>query len=108
MLQRKFLSSKPANIIRPNQTNVDNPPMQLEDVHLDQDTQQLVSAPVLSLPVPDIGLVINRLSQQIEKLYLKYNTLSKAINKIERSVDDLEQYGRRNCIIFHDNIHYPQ
>jgi len=27
-----------ANIIRPIQTNVDNPSMQLEDVHLDQDT----------------------------------------------------------------------
>ena len=48
-----------------------------------------------------VGLQIAKLSQQIEELYLKYNVISSAVAKLEVAVDDLEQYGRRNCIILH-------
>ena len=46
-------------------------------------------------------VTIVKLTQQIEELYIKFNLISKAVSNLETSLDDLEQYGRRNCLILH-------
>ena len=50
---------------------------------------------------PNLSLQIAGLSQRIEELYIKYNKISAAFEKLEINVDDLEQYSRRNCVIMH-------
>ena len=49
----------------------------------------------------DLGLEIAKLSQHIEELYIKFNLILAAIAKLEFSIDELEQYGRNNCLILH-------
>ena len=44
---------------------------------------------------------IAKLSQHIEELYIKFNLILAAIAKLEFSIDELEQYGRNNCLILH-------
>ena len=44
---------------------------------------------------------IAEISQKIEELYIKFSLISKAVTKLETAADDLEQYGRRNCLILH-------
>lgn len=52
-------------------------------------------------PPVDLNSIIAKVSQQIEELYIKYNLISSAVSKLENAIDELEQYGRRNCIIIH-------
>ena len=42
---------------------------------------------------------ITKISQQIEELYIKFKLISDAITKLDETVDNLEQYERRNCLI---------
>ena len=50
---------------------------------------------------PNLSLQIAGLSQRVEELYIKYNKISAAFEKLEINVDDLEQNSRRNCVIMH-------
>ena len=55
----------------------------------------------------DLGLEIAKLSQHIEELYIKFNLILAAIAKLEFSIDELEQYGRNNCLILHGLHNFP-
>ena len=51
---------------------------------------------------------IIRMSQKIEELYIKFNLISETVFKLEEAtvkleseIDNLKQYGRRNCLILH-------
>ena len=55
----------------------------------------------------DLGLEIAKLSQHMEELYIKFNLIQAAIAKLEFSVDELEQYGRNNCLILHELHNFP-
>ena len=50
---------------------------------------------------------ITKISQQIEELYIKFKLVSDAITKLDETVDNLEQYGRRNCLILHGLRNLP-
>jgi len=75
-----------------------------------QDQNLLLDRPTGTLPQDNaVGLLnheslqheIVRLGQHIEELYIKFEMILAAIDKLESSIDNLEQYGRRNCIILH-------
>ena len=53
------------------------------------------------------NLEIARLRQHTEELHIKFNLISAAIRKLEFSIDELEQYGHRNCIILHGTSNLP-
>ena len=55
----------------------------------------------------DLGFKIAKLSQHIEELYIKFNLILAAIAKLEISIDELEQYGRNNCLILHGLYNFP-
>lgn len=55
----------------------------------------------------EMPIEIVTLSQKIEELYIKFNLISTTISKLETSIDDLEQYGRRNCLIVHGLTDLP-
>ena len=55
----------------------------------------------------DLGLEIAKLSQHMEELYIKFNLILAAIAKLEFSIDELEQYGRNNCLILHGLHNFP-
>ena len=50
---------------------------------------------------------ITKTSQQIEELYIKFKLVSDAITKLDETVDNLEQYRRRNCLILHGFRNLP-
>ena len=50
---------------------------------------------------------ITKISQQIEELYIKFKLVSDAITKLDETIDNLEQYGRRNCLILHGLRNLP-
>ena len=57
---------------------------------------------------------IIRMSQKIEELCIKFNLISKTVFKLEAAtvkleseIDNLEQYGRRNCLILHGLENVP-
>ena len=55
----------------------------------------------------DLELEIAKLSQHIEELYIKFNLILAALAKLEFSIDELEQYGRNNCLILHGLHNFP-
>ena len=54
-----------------------------------------------------LGVENAKLSQHIEELYIKFNLILAAIAKLEFSIDELEQYGRNNCLILHGLHKFP-
>ena len=44
---------------------------------------------------------IAMLSLQTEELYITFGLISEAHKKLDSSLDDLNQYGRRNCLVLH-------
>ena len=46
-------------------------------------------------------LQLAEINQKIEELYINFNMVSNAVSKLETAVDDLEQYGRRKCLVLH-------
>ena len=50
---------------------------------------------------------ITKISLQIEELYIKFKLVSDAITKLDETVDNLEQHGRRNCLILHGLRNLP-
>ena len=57
---------------------------------------------------------IFRMGQKIEELYIKFILISATIAKLEATtvkldleIDNLEQYGRRNCLILHVLNNFP-
>ena len=55
----------------------------------------------------NLNLEIAKLSQHIEELYIKFNLILTAVAKLEFSIHELEQYGRRNCIILQGLDKFP-
>ena len=55
----------------------------------------------------NLNLEIAKLSQHIEELYIEFDLISAAVAKLQFSIDELEQYGRRNCIILHGLDKFP-
>jgi len=57
----------------------------------------------ISSPAADDNqqLKIAILSQRIVELSIKFDQICNTVSKVELAVDDLEQYGRRNCLILH-------
>jgi len=45
--------------------------------------------------------IIVKVSQQVEELFFKPNLITTSISNVESSIEDLDQYGRRNCLILH-------
>ena len=64
------------------------------DAKVDKDAK---TSPPIETGQPEIA----KLSQQIEELYIKFGLISEAIKKLDSSLDDLNQYGRRNCLVLH-------
>ena len=50
---------------------------------------------------------IFRLRQHIEELHIKLDLISSALSTLEETIDNLEQYGRRNCLLLHGMSTYP-
>ena len=46
------------------------------------------------------NIVIKRLQEENEKLHDKYNKLGKRVLFLEKDINSLNQYGRRNNIVF--------
>ena len=62
-----------------------------------------------NIEIDELNTEIIRLGQHIEELHIKFDLISTTLAKLELTIDDLEQYSRRNCLILHGvNSHsYP-
>ena len=53
------------------------------------------------------GLQLKAIDEAIGRLKGIVDDLAKTMRKTERDVDDLEQYGRRNCLVLHGTRNIP-
>ena len=63
------------------------------------------SSPCFSGDLQDLQL--KAIDEAIQRLEGIVDDLAKIMRKTERDVDDLEQYGRRNCLVFHGTRNIP-
>ena len=100
--QSNFLSSLPVY----DQENL----LPVVSLHVDNNSNVYVSGS----DVVGLSGEITKINQQIEELYIKFKLISDAITKLDETVDNLEQYGRKNCLIqrglrnlanFHNNYY---
>ena len=54
-----------------------------------------------NIEIDELNTEIIRLGQHIEELHIKFDLISNTLAKLELTIDDLEQYSRRNCLILH-------
>ena len=121
ILQQNFLKNNSAPAISEKASNVfpDSPKSNKEDHKScfsptnNQVYQNLQTKDVKSnlneteMNYYNLNLELAKLSQHIKELYIKFNIILAAVAKLEFSIDELEQYGRRNCIILHGLDNFP-
>ena len=71
-------------------------------------SQTASAPPELSFVAGDAqGLQLRAIEDSIRRLEGIVEELAKGLQQTERELDDLEQYGRRNCLILHGSHNVP-
>ena len=60
------------------------------------------------VPVSEQGQELQKMSAAIQRLENIIQKIACDIRENDRRIDDLEQYGRRNCLILHGCVNIPQ
>ena len=89
-----MLQNPKRHINKPTETNKEKPTLTTE-----MPVQLEAEFGLQCIEIDELNSEIIRIGQHIEELHIKFDLTSTTLAKLESTIDDLEQYRRRNCSI---------